>query len=135
MYQKRDNWDLIHIGKGGETEIFSKPYCDCELPYRISVNHLPETYIEDITNNDDKYRLVRKYHTRCTDSFLWNFKGIEKIYNCLCDNYLYDAPLDYYMTNYFENREDFKHYWSLETFFIQGSNYGLDVSTIQNEIE
>jgi len=135
MYQKRDNWDLIHIGKGGETEIFAKPYCDCELPYRISVNHLPETYIEDITNNDDKYRLVRKYHTRCTDSFLWNFKGIEKIYNCLCDNYLYDAPLDYYMTNYFENREDFKHYWSLETFFIQGSNYGLDVSTIQNEIE
>jgi hypothetical protein len=135
MYEKKDNWDVIHIGKGGEDIYFSKPYHDGVLPYRDNVKHLPETYIEDITNNTCKYRLIRKFHTRCTDSFLWNYKGVKKFYDCLCNNFLYDAPFDYYMTNFFENRLDFKHYWSLDTFFIQGSNYGLDISSIQKDLE
>jgi len=135
MYEKRDSWDLIHIGKGGEDAYFTKPYHDGTLPYRDNVFHLPETYIEDITNTGDKYRLVRKFHTRCTDSFLWNYKGVEKFYKYICNEYVYDAPFDYYMTNFFENRLDFKHYWSLDTFFIQGSNYGLDESAIQKDTE
>ena len=135
MYEKKEDWDVIHIGKGGENEYFLKPYVDGVLPYRDSVLNLPNSYIEDITNPNDKYRLVRKFHTRCTDSFLWNYKGIQKFYNYFCSNFLYDAPFDYYFINYFENNLDFKHYWSLDTFFIQGSNYGLDNSTIQKDIE
>ena len=135
MHSKKEGWDLIHIGKGGENEYFSKPYCDSILPYRHSVNHLPKKYIEDITCVSDKFRLVRKFHTRCTDSFIWSYKGVERFYNYLCSNFLYDAPFDYYMTNFFENNVDFKHYWSLDTFFIQGSNYGLDYSAIQKDID
>ena len=135
MYEKKEDWDVIHIGKGGENEYFLKPYVDGVLPYRDSVLNLPNSYIEDITNPNDKYRLVRKFHTRCTDSFLWNYKGIQKFYNYFCSNFLYDAPFDYYFINFFENNLDFKHYWSLDTFFIQGSNYGLDNSTIQKDIE
>ena len=130
---KKNDWDLIHIGKGGETDYFTKPYCDCVLPYRDRVTHLPETYIEDITNENDKYRLIRKFHTRCTDSFIWNFTGIKKFYEYITANVYYDAPLDYYLTNFLENNLDFKHYWSLDYFFIQGSNYGLIESTIQND--
>ena len=132
---KKYNWDLIHIGKGGENEYFTKPYCDCILPYRDKVFHLSETFIEDITTPNNKFRLVRKFHTRCTDSFIWNYKGIEKFYNYLCSNTYYDAPFDYYLTNFLENNLDFKHYWSLDTFFIQGSNFGWDESTIQKDFE
>jgi hypothetical protein len=99
------------------------------------VFHLPETFVEDITSPNDKFRLVRKFNTRCCDSFLWNYKGIEKFYNYLLNNSYYDAPFDYYMTNFLENTLDFKHYWSLDTFFIQGSNYGIYESTIQKDIE
>jgi len=133
---KRNDWDVIHIGKGDPNDLFCKPYCDNILPYRDKVSHLPETYIEDITNNTDEFRLVRKFHTRCTDAFIWNYKGLEKFYHCLNTNIIYDAPFDYYMTNFFENRMDFKCYWSIKTFFIQGSNYyGLDVSTIQQDTD
>ena len=135
IYNKKECWDLIHIGKGGENEYFTKPYCDVMLPYRDKAFHLPETYIEDITTPNDKFRLVRKFHTRCTDSFIWNYKGIEKFYKYMCDNFFYDAPFDYYLINFLENTLDFKHYWSLDTFFIQGSNYGLDTSTIQKDEE
>jgi len=130
----KNKWDLIHIGKGGENEYFGKPYCDCIMPYRDKQNNLPNTYIEDITTPNDEFRLIRKFHTRCTDSFLWNFNGIVEFLNYMNDNPYYDAPFDYYMTNFFETNIDFKHYWSLDTFFIQGTNYGLDNSTIQNDI-
>ena len=136
IYDKKDNWDLIHIGKGGDNAYFIKPYCNCILPYRDQIFHLPETYIEDITTSSNKYRLVRKFHTRCTDSFIWNYKGVEKFYKYMCDEYVYDAPFDYYLTNFLENNsETFKMYWSLDTFFIQGSNYGLDESFIQKDVE
>jgi hypothetical protein len=135
MYNKKDNWDLIHIGYDGDTQYFTKPYCDSCTPYRNTITDLPNTYIEDITNEEDDFRLVRKYHTRCTDSFLWNYTGIVKFLNYMNENIYYDAPFDYYMTNFFENVRDFKHYWSLDTFFIQGSNHKFEISTIQNDIE
>jgi len=135
VYDKRDNWDLIHIGSDLENnQYFTKPYCDCPLPYRNKITHLPDSYIEDITNENDTFRLIRKFHTRCTDSFLWNYSGIVKYLNYLNNNPIYDAPMDYYMTNFFENTSDFKHYWSMNTFFIQGSNFGFEESTIQKDI-
>jgi hypothetical protein len=137
MYKKINYWDLIHIGSdGNNNSYFSKPYCDCILPYRDSPkNKLPETYIEDISCSTDKFRLVRKFHTRCTDSFIWTYKGVLKFLEYMDHNEYYDAPFDYYMTNFFENCLDFKHYWSLDTFFIQGSNNGLDISTIQTDTD
>ena len=92
-----------------------------------------ETFIEDITCPNDKYRLIRKFHTRCTDSFLWNYTGIVKFLDYMNKNPFYDAPFDYYMTNFFENHLDFKQYWSMSTFFIQRTNYGLEESTIQRD--
>ena len=44
------------------------------------------------------------------------------------ENYI---ALDYYFTNKFETNINLKHYWTDIPYFIQGSNYGLDKSTIQ----
>ena len=44
----------------------------------------------------------------------------------------YGSPWDYYLINIFENDINFKHYWSVNEFFKQGSNLGLIQSTIQN---
>ena len=133
----KEGWDLIHIGKDkGECDYFGKCFIDDILPYRDKSNLnniLQNTFIEDITGPNDKFRLIRKFHTRCTDSFLWNFSGIIKFFEYLNNHSIYDAPFDYYLTNFFENNLNFKHYWSMNTFFIQGSNYGLEESTIQKD--
>lgn len=138
MYTKKDIWDLIHIGSGAENQYFQAPYCNDYMPYRDNsyISYLPQTYVEDITTQDDKYRLIRKFHTRCTDSFLWTYSGIVKFLTYMNSNQSFDIPFDYYMTQFFENNHtQFKHYWSMDGFFIQGSNHGYEQSTIQNDID
>lgn len=131
---KKELWDLIHIGGGGETQIYECPYIYDITPYRDAIrNKQYNTYIEDITTCNDFIRMIRKYHTRCTDSFVWNYSGIIKFLNHMNTDLNYGAPLDYYMINKFELDDNFKHYWTNKTYFIQGSNNGLDVSTIQND--
>jgi hypothetical protein len=43
--------------------------------------------------------------------------------------------MDHYFAKFFENTLDFKHYWSMNTFLFQGTNYGLENSTIQKDLE
>jgi hypothetical protein len=37
------------------------------------------------------------------------------------------------MCNFFEKNINFKHYWSVNEFFKQGSNLGLMPSTLRND--
>jgi hypothetical protein len=133
---KKDNWDLIHIGYDEWCEfrntLFESPYCKSSKPYRNY--ELPVTnFIEDITNITSQNRLIRKFHTRCCDSFIWSYKGIIKFLKYLNTDTNYGAAFDYYLTNFLEKNQDFKHYWTTETYFIQGSNHGVISSTIQND--
>ena len=43
----------------------------------------------------------------------------------------FGSPMDYYMCNFFEKNVKFKHYWSKDEFFKQGSNIGIFPTTIQ----
>jgi len=88
-------------------------------------------YIEDITDENDIFRVVRKFYTRCTDTFLWKYDGIVKFLNFMRNFEDYSAPFDYYMCNCFEKNLHLKHYWSANEFFIQGSNLGLLPSTLR----
>lgn len=138
---RRNLWDIIHIGYSNEEETFGNPYISGTTPYRnyllsneFQTPCIDQTpYIEDITNECDPVRMIRKYHTRCTDSFLWNYNGIIKFLKYMNTETKYNAPFDYYMINKFETDETFKHYWTSLPFFIQGSNHGFVGSTIQND--
>jgi hypothetical protein len=88
-------------------------------------------YIEDITSETDEFRVIRKFYTRCTDSFLWKYDGIVKFLNFMRNFEDYSAPFDYYMCNCFEKNINIKHYWTVNEFFIQGSNHGLIPSTLR----
>ena len=46
----------------------------------------------------------------------------------------YGAPFDYYVTDKLEKDIDFKHFWSEDTFFEQGSNLGFIPSNIQKDM-
>ena len=130
------NWDLVHFG-GREVDNFNNyPYLEIN-PFRQDNAPLPIAEKDEIDQDmsNGKYKLFRKYHTRCTDSFIWTYKGIQKFLNYMNENPYYEAPFDYYMCNFFETNKDFRHYWSYDTFFFQGSNYGLEKSTIQSDIE
>lgn len=132
---KRDDWDVISMGYSDKRETIGSPYMLSISPYRdnlpLSLHNVG--YIEDITQINDPIRLFRKYHTRCMDSFVWNYNGILKFLNFM-NTEPYNSPFDYYMIQKLETDEEFKHYWTSEPFFIQGSNHGLDMSTIQNDI-
>lgn len=136
-------FDLIHLGSY-DSQIFDNEIANFSTGYRIELgavgsdllhyhkhNTQAKPYIEDITNENDEFRVIRKFSTRCTDSFLWKYSGIVKLLNFMRNFEDYSCPFDYYMCNFFEKNLDFKHYWSLDEFFKQGSNLGLIESTLK----
>ena len=126
----KDKWDLIHIGQY-DNQMFESPLPYFATGYNDRINY-GDKYIEDITGVNSKFRLIRKFHTRCTDSFVWTYIGVQKFLNYMTHiNLNYGVPFDYYMCNYFEHNNKFKHYWSVNEFFIQGSNNGFMKSTIK----
>ena len=140
------DWELIHIGSVIR-EIFDIPVIKGPTGYRKNmsfnsslINYLTNNieyngnkYIEDITNKDSKYRIIRKFHTRCTDSFVWRYDAIVSVLDFMNKvETNFGSPFDYYMCNFFELNVGFKHYWSLNEFFKQGSNLGLIPTTLQN---
>lgn len=138
--KKKGQWDLVHIGEYVSNLFCDKPFIDftgynkSEMFINFINNMYSKdiTYIEDITNNTSEFRLVRKFHTRCTDSFIWSYSGVIKFLNYMKNiEPNFGVPFDYYMCNFLENNLDFKHYWSVDEFFFQGSNKGLIQSTIQ----
>jgi len=131
--KNREKWDLIHFGNEGLERLFTTPHNPVPTPYRDRLTDYSEEFIEDITNENNKIRLVRKYSSRCTDSFLWNYSGVVKFLKYMNET-PYNAPFDYYMYNYFEIDNSFKHYWTSINFFLQGSNVGYLQSKIQKDI-
>jgi len=128
---KDKDWDLIHVGMY-DNRIWKNP--NFPYPTGYSTNRMfynNNNYIEDITLETDKFRLSRKFYTRCTDSFLWTYSGIIKFLQYMNTETNYGVPFDYYMCNFFEKNTRFKHYWSEHEFFKQGSNLNLVKSTIQ----
>jgi len=128
---KNKDWDIIHIGEENKQIWNNNPNLTSPTGYEKRVMY-PYSNLEDITNSNDIFRLSRKFHTRCTDSFLWRYKAISHFLNYMNSNSNYGVPFDYYMCNYFEHNPSIKHYWSENEFFIQGSNSGHMQSTIQN---
>lgn len=135
------DFDLIHIGVFHD-DIFSNLINNFKTGYRVDDNvnndvleyqekYYNNHYIEDITNESDEFRIIRKFSTNCTDSFLWRYSSIVKFLNYMREFEDYSAPFDYYMCNFFEKNLNFKNYWSVKEFFKQGSNPGFMSSTIK----
>ena len=123
-------WDLIHIGMY-DSRIWGSPNFHSGTGYSERIFYNNDMFIEDITSSHETFRLSRKFYTRCTDSFLWSYRGIELFLNYMNVENKYVVPFDYYMCNFFEKNTHFKHYWSENEFFKQGSNIGIFTSTIQ----
>jgi hypothetical protein len=140
---KDKEFDLIHLGLF-DSEIFCKLIGNFPTGYRLEsgkidsdvleyhiINTTNKPYIEDITIDIDDFRVIRKFSTRCTDSFLWKYSGVIKFLNFMRNFEDYSCPFDYYMCNCFEKKLNIKHYWSVDEFFKQGSNLGYIKSTLR----
>ena len=143
-YKNKDKWDLIHFGYGADDQLWSRPFFNwADSPYRKKQNYPinlyneknqiredNKFYIEDFTNKESKVRFLRHFSTRCCDTLLWSYKGIQKMLKFMEDeNYI---AMDYYFTDKIEKNNFFKHYWTDKVYFLQGSNYNIENSTIQN---
>ena len=143
---KDKNWDSIHIGKH-LSELYDIPITKGITGYRKNtifnkdlieyinnyIRNNSNLYIEDITNINNEFRLISKFHTSCTDSIIWKYDAIKKFLEYMNTETNYGSPFDYFMINFFENNIDFKHYWSVDEFFIQGSMFGNYDSTLGNK--
>jgi len=137
-------FDLIHLGLF-DSGVFKVSLTDDFITgYRLYNERLNDdvldysnkftkenVYIEDLTNEENEFRIIRKFYTRCTDSFLWKYSGIVKFLKFMRTFEDYSCPFDYYMCNFFEKNLNFKHYWSVNEFFKQASNLGLMSSTLR----
>jgi hypothetical protein len=141
---KDKEFDLIHLGLVDSGVFKISLTDDFQTGYRLhgeklnndvieyAKNNAKEhIYIEDITTPNDEFRVIRKFYTRCTDSFLWKYSAIVKFLNFMRSFEDYSCPFDYYMCNFFEKNLHFKHYWTANEFFRQGSNLGLMQSTLR----
>jgi len=115
LLKNKDKWDMIHLGYGGEDQMW-KP-----------------GYIEDFTCNASSIRFERRYTTRCTDTLLFTKRGIEELLLYFTINNDYSEPMDHYICRYLERNTSYKHYWSEPSYFIQMSNYEGEQSTIQRD--
>jgi hypothetical protein len=128
IYQKE--WNLIHIGMY-DNRVWASPNFKTNTGYDDRIFYNNDQYIEDITVPNDEFRLSRKFFTRCTDSFIWKYESIVLFLMYMNVENNYGVPFDYYMCNFFEKNPHFKHYWSENEFFMQGSGTGFFESTIQ----
>ena len=140
---KDKEFDLIHLGICDDG-VFNGSIHDFPTGYRVGRGNINKetleycnknannhNYVEDITTPNDEFRVIRKFNTRCCDSFLWTYQSIVKFLNFMRQFEDYSSPFDYYMCNFFENNVNFKHYWTANEFFIQGSNLGIIKSTLR----
>jgi hypothetical protein len=78
----------------------------------------------------DIYKMNR---TRCTDSFIWTYKGIEK-FTLYIEKIIFttgiDWPIDFFMDNFLK-QNNFDMYWTYPSLTIQGSQNGTYKSTVQ----
>lgn len=83
----------------------------------------------------DSIGIKRKFNPRCLDSMIWTYNGIIKFLNYLEKEIQLDfsIPFDYIIWNFFKAHNDFYFYWCNNEVFIQGSNSGIEASTIQND--
>jgi hypothetical protein len=104
-------WDCVHIG-------FDKP-----------------NVLNNFDYTKDSISIKRKFNPRCLDSMIWSYNGVIKFLNYLEKEILYDfsIPFDYIVWNFFKTHKDFYFYWCNNEVFIQGSNAGIEASTIQND--
>jgi hypothetical protein len=115
LLKNTDKWDMIHLGYGGEDQMWKYGY------------------IEDFTDTMSSIRFERRYGTRCTDSLLFTKRGIEELLAYFTINDDYAEPMDHYISRYLEHNKSYNHYWSEPSYFIQMSNYEGEQSTIQGD--
>jgi hypothetical protein len=125
------DWSCVHVGGS----MSPGPFINCMTPYRDVPDRmfLLSNAEEDLASMHDDLRYSRRFHTRCTDSLLWQSNGIEAFLKHMYADQNYGAPFDYYFINKLENDMSFKHYWSYTSYFDQRSNEGLEHSTIQSD--
>ena len=101
-------WDIINIG----------------TPYTYMIFN--DYFIEDFTRESDKFRMIRKRVTRCADSFIFSYEGVIKLLNLIETDIDYSLPYDHYMNYILEKYpNNIKMYWSIPSFFDQGSFNGM----------
>lgn len=106
--KNREKWDIISIGS----------------PYSYMM--FQDYWAEDFTKEGDAIRLIKKRKTRCTDSFVYSYSGVIKFLSIVEKNMDFTLPIDHYTNKILEKYPDeLRMYWSIPSFFDQGSFHGM----------
>jgi hypothetical protein len=128
----RWDWEFLHIGEGHpvyQSHIMAPPFFKVNGP--ISKGKEQQYKMKPICVEGNGVKLVRKFYSRCTDSFVFKYNGVTKLLQEMNAHPDYNLPLDNYISNILEENQTIKHYWSTDLFFVQGSHHGAFESNIQ----
>ena len=88
-----------------------------------------------INPNHIGYQFIKITGTRCTDSLIFSYNGIKKIYShiqsVLNSGKSINQPIDNFLDSYFSYNKDFKFIWIYPSICIQGSQNGSYRTSIQ----
>jgi len=88
-----------------------------------------------INHNFQGYQFVKMIKTRCTDSLIFSYKGIQKIYshiiNFLKEGKSLNQPVDIFFETYFDLNKDYKFIWIYPSICVQGSQNDTYETSIQ----
>jgi hypothetical protein len=107
--ENKRTWDFVHFG-----------YAPVENKGKLLAE-----------NNGNS--LIRNVNTRCTDTLLWNYRGLCILLNYMRETEDYGEPFDHYISRLLESGDYLIHAWSNPSFFLQMSNYGGESSEIQKD--
>lgn len=78
---------------------------------------------------------VRKVSTRCTDSFIFSYQGIQKFYNYITEflneGKSLNQPIDNFMDTFMAQNNTFHYYWAMPCLCVQGSQLNVYTSSVQ----
>jgi hypothetical protein len=87
--------------------------------------------------NSDAFQFTRMTRIRCTDSMIFSYDGIKKVYGYiqgfLQSGKSLNEPIDNFLQTYFEYTPEYIYAWAWPPLCIQGSQNGTYTTNIQDD--
>ena len=112
----QEEWELVHFGQGFESELYEGGRS------------------EPFTKQGDPIRVIQMPHIRCTDTLLVNMRGVKMLLQELQEHDDYSVPLDCYIDQYIQKNQQFRCFWTFDSYFVQSSLHQGIKSNIQEDL-
>lgn len=114
---------------------------DTARPDLLSIGSGCDLIHDDVNTDDMNFQIFPENFVRCMDSFLWSYRGIQMFVDYiqwfLKEKGYLDQPIDNFLETFIrrtDKPEPFLQLWVWPSLTMQGSQYDIYKSTIQDDL-